>query len=155
MGFHYAYEKKKFDARWRALREYYTSCGMAQQAINALYEFDWAWFCSQRSYENRTQELPGSYIDEDAPERNSSLFRRFQELSVQFDENSFPERYAWIETVEDDQLRARLASLSQGDLELLTLYAIEGYSQPAIARRMGCCQSVVSRKLARIRNFLI
>ena len=58
MGFHYAREKQKFDAEWERLSAWYLAEGMSAEAIRELYQYDWAVFCRQRSFENRTQPLP-------------------------------------------------------------------------------------------------
>ena len=84
----------------------------------------------------------------------STLFKRFSSLSVTFDEEDFPDRYAWINAIEDAFLSAKLSKLSEQDLKLLTLYAIEGYTQAEIALLLKRNQSVISRKINRLKNFL-
>lgn len=53
MGFHYGYEKRKFDAEWTRLEQEYRAAGMDDRQIAAMKEYDWTWFCSQRTYQNR------------------------------------------------------------------------------------------------------
>ena len=55
MGFNYGYEKKKFDSRWKRLEVEYCDAGMSEEQIAAMKEYDWAWFCSQRVFQNHTQ----------------------------------------------------------------------------------------------------
>ena len=58
MGFNYGYEKKKFDSRWKRLEVEYCDAGMSEEQIAAMKEYDWAWFCSQRVFQNiRNQYL--------------------------------------------------------------------------------------------------
>ena len=52
MGFNYGYEKKKFDSRWKRLEVEYCDAGMSEEQIAAMKEYDWAWFCSQRVFQN-------------------------------------------------------------------------------------------------------
>lgn len=52
MGFNYGYEKKKFDSRWKRLEVEYCDAGMTEEQIAAMKEYDWAWFCSQRVFQN-------------------------------------------------------------------------------------------------------
>jgi len=75
-------------------------------------------------------------------------------LTVTFDESDFGGYLSWIETLDTPDLAARLKRLKADDLELLTQFAIEGYSQSEIARLMGCSQQNVSLKITRIRTFL-
>ena len=57
MGFNYGYEKKKFDSRWKRLEVEYCDAGMSEEQIAAMKEYDWAWFCSQRVFQNHTQPI--------------------------------------------------------------------------------------------------
>ena len=54
MGFNYGYEKKKFDSRWKRLEVEYCDAGMSEEQIAAMKEYDWAWFCSQRVFQNHS-----------------------------------------------------------------------------------------------------
>ena len=69
MGFNYGYEKKKFDSRWKRLEVEYCDAGMSEEQIAAMKEYDWAWFCSQRVFQNHTQPIPC----EQAAQRNIPL----------------------------------------------------------------------------------
>lgn len=89
MGFYYAREKARFDRMWDKLREEYKSAGMADTAIQALYDFDWRWFCSQRTYNSHNQQLPEAMIRNDSDEENSRLFQKFAALAV------LPESEIW------------------------------------------------------------
>ena len=79
MGFNYGYEKKKFDSRWKRLEVEYCDAGMSEEQIAAMKEYDWAWFCSQRVFQNHTQPIPCEQYDEVCGQ--SQLFRKFASLS--------------------------------------------------------------------------
>ena len=83
MGFNYGYEKKKFDSRWKRLEVEYCDAGMSEEQIAAMKEYDWAWFCSQRVFQNHTQPIPCEQYDEVCGQ--SQLFRKFASLSYQWD----------------------------------------------------------------------
>lgn len=83
MGFYYAREKKKFDAEWEKTAAWY-------EDIEKMRLFDWAQFCRQRSYENRTQPLPEEYFND---ENGSTLFQKFEQLTVTVDSETFQSRY--------------------------------------------------------------
>ena len=87
MGFNYGYEKKKFDSRWKRLEVEYCDAGMSEEQIAAMKEYDWAWFCSQRVFQNHTQPIPCEQYDEVCGQ--SQLFRKFASLSYQWDVDNF------------------------------------------------------------------
>ena len=153
MGFNYAIEKRKFEKEWERLCLEYRTAGMPEQVIQELHDFDWQWFCSRRVYINRTQELPDETISGDA-ENRSGLFHKFEALRSSFDESMFSGRLAWVETVECPKLADKLRRLSADDLELLTLLAVDGYSQAEIARVRGCSKNAISKKTIRIKKTL-
>ena len=52
MGFNYAREKLRFERKWQLIRQQYEQAGMSPEDIKQMYDFDWAWFKSQRKYFN-------------------------------------------------------------------------------------------------------
>lgn len=62
MGFNYGYEKKKFDSRWKRLEVEYCDAGMSEEQIAAMKEYDWAWFCSQRVFQNHIFNSKKDYL---------------------------------------------------------------------------------------------
>ena len=129
MGFNYGYEKKKFDSRWKRLEVEYCDAGMSEEQIAAMKEYDWAWFCSQRVFQNHTQPIPCEQYDEVCGQ--SQLFRKFASLSYQWDVDKIDQtRYGWLASVENEQLLLRLKKLSKKDLELLTLLFVDGLHMP-------------------------
>lgn len=152
MGFHYGKERRRFEAEWKKLREEYRSAGFPEESIEAMYAFDLETFRRQRRFENHNQALPT--LGDEGDEGRISLFSKFEGLAVSFDESDFADRFAWVDGVSDPRLTYRLKQLKPSDLELLTLFAIEGYSQTEIARLQGCSQKNVSLKITRIKKFL-
>ena len=136
MGFNYGYEKKKFDSRWKRLEVEYCDAGMSEEQIAAMKEYDWAWFCSQRVFQNHTQPIPCEQYDEVCGQ--SQLFRKFASLA----------------SVENEQLLLRLKKLSKKDLELLTLLFVDGYRQIDVARLWHCSRSAVAQRFKKIKKFL-
>lgn len=154
MGFNYSREKLIFDREWEKLRGQYKKAGMNDESIQELYDFDWSWFRMRRNYENRVQAMPEEEIDEQNAETRSNLFQRFTSLYTSFDEIELSGRYAWIDTISDDALSRKLRDLSEDELELLTLLAIEGYTQREIARKVHCSQNAISKRLIKIKRIL-
>jgi DNA-binding CsgD family transcriptional regulator len=154
MGFNYSREKLIFDREWEKLRGQYKKAGMNDEVIQELYDFDWSWFRMRRNYENRVQAMPEEEIDEQNAETRSNLFQRFTSLYTSFDVMELSGRYAWINTISDDALSRKLRDLSDYELELLTLLALEGYTQREIARKMHCSQNAISKRLIKIKRIL-
>jgi len=154
MGFNYAKERMKFEKRWNKLRKEYRDAGMSEGNIQKMYDFDKSIFRQQRRFETHNQGLPSTDINDDDPEAKTDMFQKYDSLTVTFDESDFGGYLSWIETLDTPDLAARLKRLKADDLELLTQFAIEGYSQSEIARLMGCSQQNVSLKITRIRTFL-
>ena len=152
MGFNNATERKKFEQRWASLRKKYRKAGMPKEKIDEMYEFDWSTFLSERRYREHTQPLPTESINEDE-DGMSGLFKKFDSLKVTFSEDDFSGRYSWVETIEDPDLHAKVASLSLEDLELITLVAIEDYNQSDLERIGYQRQYTTSRRLAKIKKF--
>lgn len=157
MGFNYAKEKKQFDREWEKLRKEYADAGMAPSAIESMRAYDWEYFLSRRTYESHTQPLPEATLrnDEEGQQNIPAvLLRKFSALTTSFDVEDFCGRYAWVDTIGSVELAAKLALLTDKDLELLTLYIIEGHSQAEIAQIQRRDQSVISRKIKRLKKFL-
>lgn len=146
MGFHYAREKQKFDAEWERLSAWYRAEGMSPEAIKELYQYDWAVFCRQRSFENRTQPLP--------EEPASVLHREFSQLTTVMTDTDLRGRYDWIESLEDEELAGRLKKLSEDDRELLTQIVMDGLTKAEVARLRGVTRQSINDKIQRIKKFL-
>lgn len=154
MGFNYGKEKSIFDREWEKLREQYKKAGMSKEAIQELHDFDWSWFRMRRNYENHVQALPEDEINEQHAETRSNLFQKFTSLSTSFNEMEFSGRFAWIDSISDVELLKNLKKLSDYELELLTLFAIDGYTQREIAIKMHCSQNAISKRVIKIKRTL-
>ena len=146
MGFHYAREKQKFDAEWERLSAWYQAEGMSTEAIKELYQYDWAVFCRQRSFENRTQPLP--------EEPASVLHQKFSQLTTVMTDTDLRGRYDWIESLDDDELAGRLKKLPADDRELLTQIVMDGLTKAEVARLRGVTRQSINDKIQRIKKFL-
>ena len=146
MGFHYAREKQKFDAEWERLSAWYRVEGMSAEAIAELYKYDWAVFCRQRSFENRTQPLP--------EEPASVLHRKFSQLTTVMTDTDLRGRYDWIESLDDDELAGRLKKLPADDRELLTQIVMDGLTKAEVARLRGVTRQSINDKIQRIKKYL-
>lgn len=151
MGFYYAAERKRFEQEWAKLRKEYEKAGMPSETIQLIYKFDLEFFRSQRTYENHTQVMPSEYVSDDGAD-HSTLFRKFVN-STTFDETDFFDRYAWVDTIEDQRLILALQQLSIEDLELITSLILEEHTQQELAQEWGCSQAAISQRYKKIKNF--
>ena len=118
-----------------------------------MKEYDWTWFCSQRTYQNRVQALPSEQCEDESEQ--SCLFRKFESLSCTWDTGDVDaQRFGWLSSLEDELLYRRLCKLPEDDLELLTLLIVDGYRQADVARLWNCSRSAITQRINKIKIFL-
>ena len=81
--------------------------------------------------------------------------KKFLDAVSCWDNYAGSSRYGWVEEIEDPQMSARLRSLSPEDLELLTRYVFDGYTQTELAHQYGISQKNIHKKWQRIKNFCL
>ena len=154
MGFNYGLEKKNFDSQWAMTRKQYEDAGMSNEAIQAMYDFDWSVFNANRSYQNHTQEMAAPSFEQ-SEESYSPLMNKYQEaVSVTDTYHETKSRFAWIGEIENEQLLTALETLKTEDLEIITMYAYEGYDITEIYKVYGVSRPTISIKIKRITKFL-
>ena len=159
MAFNNGLERKRFEAKQKALRAEYERLGMSEEQIQKLYEYDLADFNSNRKNITHTQPMNLAELEADedtnAESGRNPLFEKFKEaLSVNDNGKLSQSRYGWIEEIDDPKLAEKLKNLSQDDLELLSLFVFDGYSQTEIAKIRGVSQGSVSQKISTIKKLL-
>lgn len=154
MGFYYAKEKKNFELQWTSLREQYEAAGMSQDAIQAMYEYDWSVFNKERAYLNHTQDIALPSFDNSA-ESYSPLIQKYQDsLSVTECYHETKSRFSWIGEIENEELLSALENLSDADLKLLTLYAYEGYTLTELSKIYRISPPAIYKRIQKIAAFL-
>lgn len=154
MGFNYGLEKKNFDSQWAMTRKQYEDAGMSNEAIQAMYDFDWSVFNANRSYQNHTQEMAAPSFEQ-SEESYSPLMNKYQEaVSVTDTYHETKSRFAWIGEIENEQLLTALETLKTEDLEIITMYAYEEYDITEISKVYGVSRPTISIKIKRITKFL-
>ena len=154
MGFNYGLEKKNFDSQWAMTRKQYEDAGMSNEAIQAMYDFDWSVFNANRSYQNHTQEMAAPSFEQ-SEESYSPLMNKYQEaVSVTDTYHETKSRFAWIGEIENEQLLTALETLKTEYLEIITMYAYEGYDITEISKVYGVSRPTISIKIKRITKFL-
>jgi RNA polymerase sigma factor (sigma-70 family) len=154
MGFNYGLEKKNFDRQWAIMRKQYEDAGMSIEVIQAMYEYDWSVFNATRSYQNHTQEIAAPSFEQ-GEEAYSPLMNKYQEaISITEHYRETKSRFTWIGEIENERLLSALENLKVEDLELLTLYAYEGYNTVELSKVYGIAQQNISKRLLKITKFL-
>ena len=136
MPYNHGFERKQFEAQQRQRRKQYESAGMSEAEIQAIYQFDLAIFKDERRHLEHRQNVSEDFDSLPGPP-----------LEVR-------PRLWWVEEIDDPALVKQLKALPEADLELLTLYAIEGFGQVEIAEKLGISQAAISKKLTRLKIFL-
>ena len=154
MSFNKGYELKKFEAHWEKLRIEYAAAGMTKEAIQKMYDYDRQQFNSERTFIERTQEFTAPAY-ESSEEEASPLMLRYQDaITVTDTYHETKSRFAWIGEIENEQLLTALETLKTEDLEIITMYAYEGYDITEISKVYGVSRPTISIKIKRITKFL-
>ena len=148
------YETKKFEARQKKQAEEYRALGMTEDQIQAMYEFDLEQFKSERRHRMHTQPLQVEEFEEnDADESDNTLLNEFfDELTCTIETSGDKSRYWWVEEIDDSETVKKIKSLSERDLEILTLMVIDELTHEEIAKIMGVCVRTIERVNARFKN---
>lgn len=157
MKFNYGLERKRFDEEWAKLRKEYAVAGMADDAIQQMYEFDLAVFRRRRvdAIHEQSFAVFEHESDEDNPETNNPLYKHHLEaFSTMGDYPRQGDRFSWIEQISDMALYKRLSLLSDEDKELLTLFTQDGLSKREIAKIRNVTEQAIGQKIKRLKQFL-
>ena len=156
MSWNDGYERKMFAKRQKKQAEEYRTLGMTEEQIQTMYEFELEQFKSERRHRMHTQQFTSSDFDEgEDDDSESTLFDKFfDELTCTIETSGDKSRYWWGEEIEDAELSKRIKLLSTEDIELITLYVFDGYTQDEIAIQFSCTKQNIQKKLRRIKKFL-
>lgn len=111
---------------------------------------------SDRCYAEHTQEFLLSKFEEDLEdESESALYEKFEvQLTTTIEDSIHKSRYWWIEELDDSALAEKVKKLPPEHLELITLYAFEGYNICEIAALQGCKKQNIHKKIKKIKKSL-
>ena len=127
---------------------------MTEDAIQKMYEYDRQQFNAERTHLERTQELSTDTF-ECSEDENSPLMKRYQDaISVTDHYHETKSRFGWIGEIENEHLLSALESLSDDDIELLTLYVYAGYNTVELSKVYGIAQQNISKRILKITKFL-
>lgn len=69
-------------------------------------------------------------------------------------EKSDKSRFWWIDEIDDDRLAEKLKTLTHKEVELVTLYAYEKFTQEKTGGMLGISQMPISKRVAKVRTKL-
>jgi RNA polymerase sigma factor (sigma-70 family) len=148
-------ERSKFEREQKQLRKQYLAAGMSDEQIKAAYEFDLEWYKSRRRETMHTQKLDAE-MDEDCNDSDglNPLLSKFMENFSVNDEYFASSRYGWVDEIKNEKLYLAIKSLSEDELELLTLLFIEKFSRKEVAAKLGLKAKALSMKIYRLKKNL-
>lgn len=149
-------QRKKFHAKQENQAKEFRTYGMNDEQITLIHEFDYLQFKSDRRYQMHTLPfLNGVFEDnhESGENEKSPLLEKFlDKLSVSDNDSSEHSRYWWVDEIDNPELVKSLKQLSRNDLDIITLFAFDGYTQSEIAKKLGVNQSNISHAISRIKK---
>ncbi len=153
MSYNYARERRKFVEDWKQKRAEYMAAGMDVSAIEEMYRFDLEEFRRNRIYTTHTvPELPFGF-DDDEDKDKSMFLNRFREIVTAYDNHTLNNRYGWVDDIDNPLLAKKIKELSINDIELLTLWVFDGFSQRDIGEMQMVSHQSVSKKIQRLKKF--
>jgi len=152
MEFNNGLERRKFNNEWEKNKKGYIEAGMDEVAIEEIYEFDLKVFNSSRKYAAHTQPSIDENIDAENNPESAPIAYAYIKYISSYEEVLSSSRFGWIDEIENLKLHKKIKELNPEDLELLTLYVLEGYSQAEISMKFGLSQRGISKRLQRIKN---
>lgn len=157
MSWNNGYERKKFELLQQRLAAKYRKFGMAEEQIKAIYKFDLEQFKSERRFYSHTVSFEPNEFDtsEDARDKTPLLNLFSDVLTTSIDISEAHSRFWWIEELDDAELLKRVKSLSEDDLELLTLYVFDGYNQTALAALFNVSQQCISKRIKKFEKIFL
>ena len=156
MSWNDGYERRKFETRQKKQAEEYRALGMTDEQIQSIYEFDLEQYKSDRRYYSHTQSfIPADFDENEDDYEKLSIFDKFKDvLTASSDASESKSRYWWVEEIDDAELSKRVKLLRRDDIELITLYVYDGYTQDEIAQIYCCAKQNIQKKLCRIKKIL-
>ena len=156
MEYNVAKERFRFFREQDKLAEEYRKAGMTEEQIKVMFDFDYEAFKKERNYRRHNCGMvPEAFDEEEMPEDKAGLvYRNIEKFMAEADTYDPSDHFGWVEKVNDQKLYEALQVVSETDMELLTLYFIEGYTQVELAKMKGVTKQTMGRKINRIKNFL-
>lgn len=169
MEYIYSIERAKMEKEYEKFAEEYKVAYEAElkegkkpktdlkEALSEIYESYKESLNSERRYITHTVSYHEKHFKDDnkSSEEHTSLIKHNLE-SFTTEESEIWEwgRYSWTDDIDNPQLYQGIKSLSQMDIEVLTLKIIDNKSQVEIAAVCGVSNAAISKRMKRIKEKL-
>ena len=144
-------ERALFKKEQKRLRKEYAEAGMTEGQINSMLEFDLEWYKSRRREAIHTQRLDIQTSEDEDINKDNPLYKKFFEKLAVEDKHEDFTKFGWVEQIESKKLYEEIISLSENDMEILTML-IEGFTQTEIATKQGVSQQAISKRLKKFQT---
>ena len=153
MGFNNGLERVRLENQWKKLRVQYRAAGMSEEAIQAMYEFDLSVLNDERAYVDNTVAVSG--VDNNGDAKQTFDSKQYEDaITITDTYHETKTRFAWVGEIQNEQLHSGLEKLSDHDLALLTLYAVDGFTEHEIAKAFKLSQPAIHKRIVKIALFL-
>lgn len=148
-------ERYEFFKEQEKLAREYREAGMTEEQIEAMFEYDYELMKKDRVFKQHNDFIDFGAVENGVSEEPGfPLGDYLERFSRSLEDFAVRDRFGWIEDVEDPDLYAGLRKLPMQDVELITMYAIEGFSMTEIAKIRGNSPQAVSKKIRKLKKFL-
>jgi len=157
MGFHYGFEKKKFDESWARLSREYIAAGMSEEDVQAMRDYDWEEFKRERVFQTHNQSLEGALFpdgDKISEDQSPLLKGYLEQFSACQPETWEWGRYDWVEDIDTPELARGLKTLPEQDLEFTSCLIVDDLSKAETSRKLNVSRAYVTKRCARIKSTL-
>ena len=153
MAWNNGYERKKFESEQKRLAEEYRAAGMTEEQIEEMYQFDLTEFRSRRRFCEHNQQLPRDVRDQSSDDKLPLYEKFLDRLSVDIELSDSGDRYWWVEEIDDPELAQKVKKLSHDEIELITLYAFEHYTQVEIAEFFKVSNVAIFKRIEKLKKY--
>ena len=156
MGYNNGRGNKELESMWDRLREEYRAAGMGEDAIREMIAFDKQCRNRDRKFYEHIQYMDFRKADGEVGENQSkSYHRKFKDSLQEEARITDPaRRYGWVDELDSENLVNAVRSLSEKDMELITLLAYREKTEEEIAEMWGVSQQAISQRRRKIRKIL-
>ena len=153
MAWNNSYETKKSNKEQEKIAAKCRAAGMSEEAIAEMYQFDLEVLHSTRRFYEHNQQIPPNIFDTD-DEGLCPLNDKFLErMSTTIELSDMKSRYWWIEDLDDPRLVKAIQLLPKEDLDLITFYVFEDFTQDEVSMKLGISQRAVSKRINKLKNY--
>ena len=156
MEYNVAKERIKFFTEQDRLAKEYRKAGMTEEQIKVMFDYDYEVFKKERAFREHNNFMDLEAFEEECVlEDRAGVMDSFPDrFSTDLTYLNPWERYGWVERIEDPELYGSLKGLPESDLELITLYAMEGYLMKEIAEMLGISRQAVGKRIQKLKKFI-